>query len=173
MCIARSAPYLTALTALGASAAVFHLAVRRYVSDIHRPELLQLGFWFMACVALSYDLGGSRSFLTNLRALARTMAMFAVAGVTAHWVRDAYIALVHSNTSDELFQVVGPEYATALQNRIVGYEGAFAMSLMFARLTIGRVLGRFARQKDGTSEAKPAGECEACRRRLAEGNPAL
>ncbi|WNL48478.1 hypothetical protein RKE25_22370 (plasmid) [Dyella sp. BiH032] len=154
-----------ALAALIAGAVAFHFAIRRYVAGIHHPELLEMSFWFMAGVSLSHDLGiqGHRS--ARLRSLAWTMTIFAVAAVSAHWVRDAYIALVHSSSSDEALLILGPDYANAVRNRIVGYEGAFAIALMASRLTVRRIAVRLVRGWRSDCQSSQADVCEACGQR--------
>lgn len=164
----EAASRLIALAAVIAGALVFHLAITRYVADIHHPELLQTSFWVMAALSLSHDLGTPGHRLAKLRSLAWTMAIFATAAITAHWVRDAYIALVHSSPSNELLQALGPEYANAVQNRIVGYEGAFAMALMASRLTLKRIAIRLVRRWTSEGQSSKADVCEACGQRKSD-----
>lgn len=127
---------VTALLVLAVSVVAYHLVLRRYLADLERPMLFEIGFLMSFGIALMYELrGGYRQVVAGSTC---TALVFVSGALAAIWCRDFYELMVDQiRDVPEVVEFLGQDIASALTNRAVGYGGAFAIGLLLGRLTVG------------------------------------
>lgn len=136
-----------------------------YLSAIHKPLLLMIGFSGSLVIALLHDLNQNSIRLSVVRG-ARTAIVFAVGIIAAHYLRDQYVEIrtVLANAPGAL-DFFGPEAYSALTNQFVGYGGCFALGLLAARWAISDRIERFLIRAFVLPESMPQ-TCPHCKQLL-------
>lgn len=140
------------------SVVAYHLLLRRYLADVERPALFEIGFMATFCIALMCEFRGDyRRFVADS---ACTGLLFVSGALAAMWCRDAYLFSVEQIVdTPELVDLMGHDITAALKNRAVGYGGALAIGLLIGRLTLG---SRLVRGRVISGLLGPAGLSPVC-----------
>ena len=144
-----SANWLVGLLLLACGLAAYVVGALRYLAGLPHAWPLALAFASSLGFALMYDVRRTDLHGSLVRTLATT-GLFLCAMWLAPSVRQVFVAFAEAARSGpEVAQLFGPDFASMLANRTVGYWGGLGVCLALGRLfcydrlkaVMGRVVG--------------------------------
>jgi hypothetical protein len=125
---------------ISVAAVLYHHLLQIYLRGLDKPLVLELGFLSSLAIACAYHFKGAKWRYALVACLA-TAVVFDFGAWMAQFFRREYIEFLDQFKNDGTFvEFIGRDLHAALTARYVGYGGCFALGLLLARITIGRLI---------------------------------
>lgn len=159
--ISQMSKYRGALLGLVCCLIGYALAIKYYLHDLAHPAPLLFALVSSLGMACWNDCS-FRNFGLSVRRVTVTAMVFVIGAVLAPILRAEYLEMMSQAVTDPNFMdIVGHDYYEMIRNKVIGYGGSFAVSLLISRLFLQHRVEHLLSRLWGTGESS-ASFCPHC-----------